>query len=192
MPEILSPELVSAAQKGDSRAIEQLVEQFRKPLFHYACNYLNNEFDAEDVTQEALLKAVKALPSFKGDSSLSTWLFRILINTCIDFRRKTANQQVSYFAKAVGDDEETVIEVRDSRPLPDEEVEQMELRSFIKEAIAKLNPEHRTIVVLHDLQGFKYHEIAAITQTSLGTVKSRLFYARQELRKLLKPVMEKR
>ena len=191
MTEPLNLELVLRAKQGDPQAIEELLAKFRKPLFHYACNYLGNEFDAEDVTQEVLIKAVRALPSFKGESSIGTWLFRIMINTCIDFRRRDAGHSVSYLSKSGEAETESVaVDVKDPRPLPEEEYEMLELRTVIKEALSQLSPEQRTIVVLHDLHGFKYQEIAVLTKTSLGTVKSRLFYARQELRRLLGPVIK--
>jgi RNA polymerase sigma-70 factor (ECF subfamily) len=190
MVETLHAELVLSAQKGDPNAIEELLEKFRKPLFHYAIHYLGNESDAEDVTQEVLLKAVRALATFKGESTVTTWLYRIMVNNCIDYRRKAAVRPVSYLTYSNGDEDETVKEIKDPNPLPEEELEQIELRAVIKKTLNQLTPEHRTIIVLHDLQGFKYQEIAEMTKASLGTVKSRLFYARQELRKLLGPLLE--
>ena len=101
MPEPLSLELLVLAKKGDPNAIEEFIAKYRKPLFHYALNYLGNEFDADDVTQEVLMKAVRALPTFKGESAVGTWLFRIMVNTCIDYRRKVTRHPVSYLSKIV-------------------------------------------------------------------------------------------
>ena len=191
MAEPLSVELISLAKKGDPQAIEELVKQFRKPLYRYACSYLGNDFEAEDLTQEVLIKAIRALPTFKGDSSIGTWIFRIMTNSCIDYHRKQTSHPVSYLNKLYGDEEEAFsIDIKDTRPQPSEELEQQELRSFIKKALRQLSPEHRVTVILHDLQGFKYQEIAEITKSSLGTVKSRLFYARQELKRVLGPLLQ--
>jgi RNA polymerase sigma-70 factor (ECF subfamily) len=150
---------------------------------------LGNDADAEDVTQEVLIKAVRALPSFKGESAVGTWLFRIMVNTCIDYRRKTGIRKNTSLTRTGEDGEETVLELKDPGPLPEQELETMELREVIQKALDRLSPEHRIIVVLHDLQGFKYQEIAQLIGANLGTVKSRLFYARQELRNLLGPIL---
>lgn len=192
MAELLSMELILLAKKGDPGAIEELVNKFRQPLFYYACSYLGNDSEAEDLTQEVLLKVMKGLPGFKGESSFATWVFRIMTNTCIDYHRKRKGKSVIYLAKsAEGDEEAPVIELKDQRPLPDEEFDQLELRETIKTALYQLSPEHRMTIILHDLHSFHYHEVAEITKTSLGTVKSRLFYARQELRRILSPLLAK-
>ena len=190
MSELMNPEVVLMAKKGDPQAIQQLVENFRKPLFHYACNHLGNEFEAEDLTQEVLFKAIRALPGFKGESTIGTWIFRIMVNACIDYHRKQNGHKVISIHKSFGEEESANLELKDDRPLPDEIIEQNELSNSVKEALTKLSTEHRMIVILHDINGFKYQEIAAITKTSIGTVKSRLFYARQELRKLLLPIIK--
>jgi len=190
MSEIISRELVHLAQQGDPRAIQELVERFRKPLFHYACNHLGNESEAEDLTQEVLFKAVRALPAFKGDAAIGTWLFRIMVNTCIDYQRKQNGHRIFSLDKPFGEEDSAQLELKDNGLLPDEIVERIELRSSVLEALKILSPEHRTIVILHDINSFKYNEIAGIMKISIGTVKSRLFYARRELRKLLAPLME--
>ncbi|TCL69307.1 RNA polymerase RpoE-like sigma-24 subunit [Hydrogenispora ethanolica] len=186
----LNVELIAKAKQGDPQAIEELIGKVRKPLHHFACNFLGNEFEAEDVTQEVLLKVTRALPTFKGDSTIWTWLFRIMTNACIDYQRKCASRPVSYLTRAGAEDEEAVtIELKDHRQIPEESYEQTELHATIHGALNQLSAEHRTIVILHDIYSFKYQEIAAITKTGLGTVKSRLFYARQELRKILGPLL---
>ena len=188
----LSVELITRAQTGDALAIEELIGKIRKPLFHFACHYMGNDFEAEDITQEVLIKVIKALSSFKGDSTIWTWLFRIMTNACIDYQRKRSNRPISYLTKLSADDEEAVtMDLRDRRPLPEESFEITELQDTIHNALNRLSPEHRTIIILHDIQDFKYQEIVEITKTGLGTVKSRLFYARQELRKVLGPLIEK-
>ncbi len=186
----LNVELIAAAKRGDPQAIDELIVKVRRPLFHFACNFLGNDFEAEDITQEVLLKVIRALPSFKGDSTIWTWLFRIMTNACIDYQRRCASRPVSYLIRSGGDEEEAVtIELRDHRQIPEESFEQTELQATIRKAFNQLSPEHRTIVILHDIYNFKYQEIAEITKTGLGTVKSRLFYARQELRKILGPLL---
>jgi RNA polymerase sigma-70 factor (ECF subfamily) len=192
MAETVNTELVNRARKGEAAALEELIALFRKPLLQYAIHYLGDEAEAEDVTQDVLLKAVKALPSFKGDSAISTWLYRIMTNACIDLRRKSANRKTIYFFGKNNDAEETVtIDPTDPLPLPEEQHELNEMKAVIQRALDQLTPEHRTTLILHDLHGFKYQEIAAMTQTGLGTVKSRLFYARQEMRKKLTNVLKR-
>jgi RNA polymerase sigma-70 factor (ECF subfamily) len=186
MAEIVNAALLNRARKGDVAALEEVIGIFRRPLLQYAVHYLGDETEAEDVTQEVLLKAVKALPSFKGESSLATWLYRIMTNACIDLRRKSVNPKtVAFFGKSSDAEETVVIDPVDPLPLPDEQYELTEMKTVIQRAFEQLSPERRTALILHDLHGFKYQEIAAITKTGVGTVKSRLFYARQEMRKML-------
>ncbi len=184
MAEKLSNNLIKLARQGEPAAVEELLAKFRKPLYIYACHYLGNEFEAEDALQEALLKIFKGLPNFKGLSSLETWMFRILTNVCIDQKRRQKNQPVMYSCN--NDEEGLSIEVPDQRPLPDAEVETAELHQSVHNALSKLSPEHREVLILHDLYDFKYQEISKIVGIGIGTVKSRLFYARQELKKHLK------
>ncbi len=187
----LKLERIRAAQKGDPVAIEEFICKIRRPLFHYACNFLGNDFEAEDVTQEVLIKIIRALPSFKGDSTIWTWLFRIMTNACIDHQRKVSARPTSYLTRITSEEEEAVtLEIRDPKRLPDGCYEQLELQETIRNALNHLSPEHRMIIILHDIHCFKYQEIAKITKIGLGTVKSRLFYARQELRKVLRPLLQ--
>lgn len=190
MPEFISIDLIHLARQGDPRAIQELVEKFRKPLFYYAYNHLGIESEAEDLTQEVLFKAIRALPGFKGDAAIGTWLFRIMVNTCIDFQRKQSGHRFFSLDKSFGEEDSVQLELKDNGPSPDEIMERLELRSAVLEALKQLSPGHRTIVILHDINSFKYHEIAGIMKISIGTVKSRLFYARRELRKMLAPLME--
>jgi RNA polymerase sigma-70 factor (ECF subfamily) len=193
MSELLSTELILLAKQGDPLAIEELVKKFRPSLHSYACHYLGNDYEAEDLTQEVLLKVIRGLPGFKGHSSITTWVFRIMANACIDYHRKRAGDSLGHLVKTTNEeDEATTIEIRDEHPLPDEEYDQLELRDTIKTALNKLSPEHRMTIILHDLHDFKYQEIADITAASLGTVKSRLFYGRQALRLLLEPLLSER
>lgn len=193
MAETISAAVIEQARKGDPDAIEIIVSQFRKPLLQYAVHYLNNDSEAEDVTQEALLKILKALPGFKGESSLSTWLYRIMTNTCIDWQRKKVRQKTCYM---VGNHEDGVVwaseEPVDPRRLPEEEYEGRELKEMVRQALEDLSPLHRITLILHDLHGFRYQEIAAITNTGLGTVKSRLYYARNEMRRKMAALMKQR
>lgn len=186
MVEPLSTDMIEKAKRGDPRAIEELVARFQKPLFYYAVHYTGNPSEAEDITQEVLFKIIRALPSFKGQASISTWMYRIMTNACIDFKRKKVLSKTVSFNSGM-DEEAFVYDPADTQPLPDEQYEKLELHDWLRRALQQLSPEHRTTIILHDLHGFKYQEIAEITGSSLGTVKSRLFYARQMLRKILEP-----
>lgn len=191
MSERLNPQIIERAKNGDSQAIEALIDKFQKPLLIYAVQYLGNRSEAEDITQEVLMKVIKALPGFKGRASFNTWVYKIMTNACIDFCRKKSFTYTMIGNNSGKTEEAYGYEPVDPGPLPDERYERHELRESIQAALALLSPEHRLTVILHDLHGFKYQEIAELTRTGLGTVKSRLFYGRQELRKILTPFLER-
>lgn len=191
MSKRLNPQIIEQAKNGDLQALEALIDRFQKPLFFYALQYLGNHNEAEDITQEVLMKVFKALPDFKGQASFKTWVYKIMTNACIDFHRK---KSVGYrmIGHHLGNGEEAYgNEPMDPSPTLEERYERYELKESIRAALATLSPEHRLTVILHDLHGFKYREIAKLTGSNLGTVKSRLFYARQTLRKILTPVLER-
>lgn len=159
-------------RQGDERAFERLVDLYREPLFRLAYR-LVGAADAEDVVQEAFVKIYRALPHFRGNAQLNTWIYRIALNACYEWKRK----QKPYSVPLPEGNSET----RD----PEEEAIQNLIWARVEEAIDQLEERHREVVVLHELQGFTYGEIARLLGVPVGTVKSRLFYAFQELRRLL-------
>jgi RNA polymerase sigma-70 factor (ECF subfamily) len=153
---------------------------------------VQNEQDAWDLAQEGFLKAWKSIHRFKGESSFYTWLYRIMTNVTIDsLRRKGIRGEAEF------DDRIAPVNVEpgsrttpSSSPLPNEKLEHREIRQRIDEAIAKLSPEHRAVIVMKEIEDLQYNEMAEILSCSLGTVMSRLFYARKKLQSLLRDLYE--
>ncbi len=171
------------AQKGDARAFEMLVTPHEQMLWRVCWHYTHHQEDAADCLQEAMLKAWKAIKNYRGDCSLSSWLYRIASTICLDFLRKQKRLPPTESADEMAEDE-GFAPVDDS-PTPDEAVIRQESADNIRAAIDALPAEMRTVIILYALQGMPYEEIAAAMQTSVGTVKSRLNRARQKFAKFL-------
>ena len=176
-------ELVRAAQRGDDSAFEELVRTYEKRVYHLALRMCGNVDDAYEVAQEAFLSAWKRKRFFRGDSSFSTWLYRLTSNAAIDFLRRQRRQGGSDGVSL--DDEDTFLEVADPAPSPHQQAERLELRDALARGLGALSPEHRQVLLLRELQGLTYEEIAAALELDLGTVKSRIARAREKLRKYL-------
>ena len=176
-------ELVRSAQKGDDGAFEALVRSYEKRVYHLALRMCGNAEDAYEVAQEAFLSAWKGLRFFRGESSFSTWLYRLTSNAAIDFLRRQRRQSGGNGPSL--DDEEAFLEVADPAPSPHQQAEQLELREAVARGLAALSPEHRQVLLLRELQGMSYEEIAACLDLDLGTVKSRIARGREKLRKYL-------
>ena len=176
-------ELVRSAQRGDEDAFEELVRSYEKRVYHLALRMCGSADDAYEIAQEAFLGAWKGMRFFRGDSSFSTWIYRLTSNAAIDFlrrqRRQSGGESVSL------DDEETFLEVADPGPTPHRQAERTELREALARGLMTLSPEHRQVLLLRELQGLSYEEIAACLELDLGTVKSRLARGRERLRKYL-------
>ena len=155
---------------------------YEKRVYAVALRSCGSPEDAADITQEAFLRAWRAMDSFRGDSGFSTWLFRITMNLCVDFaRRKNAAPQTQPLA---GEDE-SEREIPDSAPTPEQRLENSELGRELAAALAEVSEDHRRIVLLRDVSGLSYTEIAEVLEISEGTVKSRLSRARLALRGVL-------
>jgi RNA polymerase sigma-70 factor (ECF subfamily) len=178
-------DLVSFSRKGDMTAFEELVARHRDKIYARAFSMMRNEDEALDLSQEAWVKGWQRLVQFQGDSSFVTWMTRIVINLCLDQLRKHKRQRAESIEMM---DEETggverqmpVITVN-----PTEGLERGELRQRIDRALAQLSEEHRTVLVLHEFEELEYKEIAKRMKCSIGTVMSRLFYARRRMASLL-------
>ena len=179
-------ELVARAKRGDQDAFAQLVETNQNKIYSLAYRMAGNPEDAADLAQEAFLRAWRTLPSFQGDSSFSTWLYRLTSNLCIDFLRKEKRRK-SAVAVASLDDEESAAptDVPDHRFNPEQELERKELRDAVGQALLKLSDEHRQVLILRELDGLSYAEIAERLNLGEGTVKSRIARARLSLRNIL-------
>ncbi len=188
-PELSDKELVVAAQGGDLGAFNQLVTIHRGKIYAMIQNMLHNQADAWDLTQEVFIKAWRALPKFESRAKFSTWLYRITHNTVYDWMRKKKIQSAGEFNENILVDETIEISAKTTpreAMAPDRALEQAELASQIHRAMEKLSPEHREVIILREIEGYDYKEIAGILDVSLGTVMSRLFYARKKLQLLLK------
>jgi RNA polymerase sigma-70 factor (ECF subfamily) len=182
---ISDEELVKSAQKGETVAFEELVARHRDKIYARAFSMLRNEDEALDLSQEAWVKAWQRLSQFQGDSSFVTWITRIVINLCLDQLRKHKRQKtesIDQMDEELGGVERQMPVVN---PNPTEKIEREELRMRIDKALAQLSSEHRTVLVLHEFEEMEYKEIAKAMDCSIGTVMSRLFYARRRMATLM-------
>jgi RNA polymerase sigma-70 factor, ECF subfamily len=185
-------ELVRRCQAGDSSAFNNLVIRYRNKVFAMVYGMTQNEQDAWDLAQEGFLKAWRSIHRFRGQSSFYTWLYRIMTNVTIDaLRRKGIHGETEFDDRIAPANVEPGSRTTPSAvPPPNNKLEQREIRQRIDEAISKLSPEHRAVIVMKEIQDLQYSEIAEILNCSLGTVMSRLFYARKKLQILLRDVYE--
>jgi RNA polymerase sigma-70 factor (ECF subfamily) len=177
--------LVKSARRGDMKAFEELVARHRDKIFARAVSMMRNEDDAIDLSQEAWVKGWQRLKQFQGESSFATWMTRIVINLCLDQLRRQKRHRTESIQEM--DDESGGVERQ--MPVvtvnPTERLERGELRKKIDGAMGKLSEEHRTVLVLHEFEEMGYKEIARAVDCSIGTVMSRLFYARRKMAVLL-------
>ncbi len=182
--------LVGAAQRGDMAAFEELVARHRDKIYARAYSMMRNEDAALDLSQEAWVKGWQRLKQFHGESSFATWLTRIVINLCLDQLRKQNRKR----AESIEEMDEESGGVERQMPVvtvnPTERLERGELRQRIDQALSQLSHEHRTVLVLHEFEEMEYKEIAKTVGCSMGTVMSRLFYARRKLAALLADLKE--
>jgi RNA polymerase sigma-70 factor (ECF subfamily) len=183
-------EVVEHCQRGELRAYELLVNRYRNKVYALAYSMLRNEQDATDVCQEAFVRAWQSIRNFKKNASFYTWVYRITTNLCIDFVRKRDRRQTTPLEEGIEPDASVDVETPpSSNPSPTDEVQRKELREQIDEALLELSPEHRAVIQLREFEGLEYAEIARIVGCSIGTVMSRLHYARKHLQKLLSEVI---
>jgi RNA polymerase sigma-70 factor (ECF subfamily) len=186
-------DLVKRCQAGDTEAFDELVTRYRTRIFSMIYNMVHSEQDAWDLAQDSFVKAWRSIKRFRGRSSFYTWIYRIVMNVTIDWLRK---KQV----KGAGAEFDDAVELKEIDPasrtvpkadaLPFETMERSEIRARIEKAIAQLSPEHRAVILMKEIEQMQYHEIADALGCSIGTVMSRLFYARKKLQNLLRDVYE--
>jgi RNA polymerase sigma-70 factor, ECF subfamily len=175
-------ECVRRIQRGDDAAFDRLVELCGPRVYSLAYRLVGNPEDAQDMAQEAFLRVYRALPAFKWESAFSTWLFRIVTNVCFDEIARRKNRPMPLTDLHNGDDDAPPLKEQVSSDTVEGTWEQREQRRMLQAAIASLPPTFRVVVVLYDIQGMSYQEIAQTLRLSLGTVKSRLNRARILLR----------
>ena len=171
-------ELARRSQAGDTEAFGELVTKYRTKIFTMVCCIVGNENDAWDIAQEGFLKAWRSIHRFEGRSSFYTWLYSITVNLTLDsLRRKGRREEV-----------ELSDTIPSFLPGPGVDYECTEIREQVDAALARLSPEHRAVVLLKELEDLQYDEIAEVLNLSIGTVMSRLFYARKKLQSMLRPI----
>jgi len=179
-------QLVQRARHGDLKAYDELVKRYQERIYATIYHMTSNHEDANDLAQESFVKAYQALKSFKGGSSFYTWLYRIAVNKTINFLKQRKNRQhmsLNDLDFNAEHDPDLVALVSDKTPR--REAGLTELQEKLNAALLKLSESHRMAVVLHDVQGLSHEEIAKVMHCNIGTVRSRLFYARQQLQALL-------
>lgn len=187
--------LVERCRNGDTRAFEPLVDRYKNKIHNYVSRMIHDPDEAEDVTQEVFVRAFSSLHHFRGQSSFQTWLYRIATNLCVDHHRRQEHRpQVvrSLDAPVEGEDGGLEWEVADWSYNPESVALSREMQEQVHRALGLLSDKLRAVILLHDLQGLSYEEIAQTLQCPLGTVKSRLFNAREALREQLRPYVEGR
>jgi RNA polymerase sigma factor (sigma-70 family) len=175
-------QLVKRVQAGDYLAFDALVQKYQERVYSTVYHMTSNHEDANDLTQEAFIKAHKAINGFKGDSSFFTWVYRIAVNKTINFLKTRKNRihlSLNDLDFNAEHDPELVAFVSENTPRRD--LGLTELQEKLNEAMQKLSDVHRLVVTLHDVQGMSHEEISKIMDCNTGTVRSRLFYARQQL-----------
>ena len=179
-------EYIKRCQQGDADAFGQLVTLYENKILNYCYRMLGNRADAEDATQEVFVKLYRFIDSFTGQSVFSTWLYKIASNVCLDLLRKNKRHTDTVsLHQQNAEGEEFLLNIEDKGLTPYESAQVSEAQRALFLALEQLGEEQRQVVVLRDVEGLSYEEIAQITGTAPGTVKSRINRARQALKKLL-------
>lgn len=186
VPVPVEEELVNRARQGDLAAYDDLIRRYQERVYATIYHMTSNHEDANDLAQEAFIKAFHALKSFKGGSSFYTWVYRIAVNKTINFLKQRKNKaQISLDDIDFNAEHDPDLVALISEKTPRREVNLLELQEKLNMAMQKLSEPHRLVVTLHDVQGLSHEEIAKIMDCNIGTVRSRLFYARQQLQAYL-------
>jgi len=173
--------VIRKVQSGDVNAFEELVTAYQKNVYNLALRMTGNPQDAEDMAQEAFLKAYNSLSSFRGESRFSVWLYRIVSNVCLDYLRKNGKRSTVSLSVEDDDGEDIQLELPDTSQSPEEVLEKKLTREAVRRGLASLPPDSRQILLLREIQGLSYEEIGEVLGLESGTVKSRIFRARKKL-----------
>ena len=166
---------------GNADEYEKLVLEYQKNVYNLALRMTGDAEDAADMAQEAFIKAYNSLASYRGDSRFSVWLYRIVSNVCLDFLRARKRRQTVSLSVVDDEGEETELEISDESASPEKLLERSMTRDAVRRGLQELTPEYRQILILRELQGMSYDEIAETLGLESGTVKSRIFRARKKL-----------
>jgi RNA polymerase sigma-70 factor (ECF subfamily) len=174
--------LITQCRKGSTAAFEQLVERYEKRVYNLAYRLTGNREDASDIAQEAFLKVYTSLNDFRGESSFSTWLYRVVSNACLDELRKRSRRKVVSFDNPYPGEDDSPRQLPSDDPEPSADMERIEEKEAVQRGINELSDDHRMIIIMRDIQDMSYEDIASVLGLSIGTVKSRLNRARLSLR----------
>ena len=173
--------IIRRVQHGDVNAFELLVAAYEKNVFNVALQMVGNREDAQDMAQEAFLKAYNSLSSFRGDSKFSSWLYRIVSNVCLDFKRRQGRRPSSSLTVEDDEGETLELDIADESQSPEALLERKLTREAVRRGLQELPDEQRQILLLREIQGMSYEEIGEAMGLEEGTVKSRIFRARKKL-----------
>lgn len=173
--------VIQAVLDGDVNAYEALVKEYEKNVYNLALRMTGNSEDAYDMSQEAFIKAYNSLSSFRGESKFSVWLYRIVSNVCLDFLRSRNRKPTLSLSIEDDDGDEVEMDIADESQSPEQLLDRALTRDAVRRGLAALPPEHREILLLREIQGLSYEEIAETLGLEEGTVKSRIFRARKKL-----------
>jgi RNA polymerase sigma-70 factor (ECF subfamily) len=186
-------ELIRSFQSGEKSAFDQLVIRHKDRIFNLCYRFLGDYNEANDYAQETFIKAFKSLKRFRFESSFSTWLYRIAVNNCKNrlrsLEKRYQGKMVSIETPSYSGENNPALEIRDNSPSPDNELESKEKSALIQTAINSLPAEQKMVIILRDIEGRSYEEIAEATGLALGTVKSRLARGRMELKTKLRKIL---
>ena len=172
--------IIERIKDGDKEAYALIVEKYKNQIFNICCHYLQNHHDANDAAQETFIKAYKSINGFNFKSSFATYLVRIAINTSKDYLKKGKKH-----LNNINIDDENAPEIKDDKNTPEDNFEQKERQKMVRDAILKLNKKHREMIILRDINGYSYIEIANALKISEGTVKSRINRVRDALKEII-------
>jgi RNA polymerase sigma-70 factor (ECF subfamily) len=180
-------ELVRESRRGDKEAFRELVERYQRKVLSVALGMVHHREDALELTQETFVKAYENLRKFKGESSIYTWLYRIVVNLAIDSRRRERRHPTTSLEDRPGGGEDLEASLPDQRMSdPYQQVTSHEIGERVTQAINELTPDHKAVILLREVEGLSYEEISRVMQCSKGTVMSRLHYARKKLQAKLR------
>jgi len=183
--------LLTGLCHGDDLAYEILIQRYQQPVYNLVCRLMNDPSDAADIVQEVFLKVFRNIRSFRGGSSLKTWIYRIAVNEAYNHRRWYSRHQRQEVPIAPEEGAQAYADsLADPGRTPFDQALDQETRALVEQALEKLNPKFRAAVVLRDIEDLSYEEIAAVLEISLGTVKSRILRGRESLRKVLEGRLE--
>lgn len=183
-------ELVDRVVAGDREAFTPLLQRYQRKILNFMYRMIGERDVAEDLTQEVFLKAYEALPRFRKEAAFSTWLFRIAHNHCVNSLKRRKREIPMAALEKDPPNGNPLARLADPSPSTEQNLEQRELRAIIQEKLAELTPEHRAVLVLRDIQGLSYDEIASTLELEGGTVRSRIHRARMELKEKLRSYLE--